>query len=231
MALRVQWKPFKSGLDLLSEPHLSYLKSRMSAGDTTLFPRLYFSYNTGTQQTTIMTTDLNQLYLRMVQRLEALPETANQPGCPEQMVHLLTQCFSVVRECFVDVAVRWDNRANSGVCCDAPLIYTCIDELTLFRQEMISKTLNPSDELNHRVLSVEYDAGVLDRTRGDFMAFQAALTSLERHLQDLWSTLNLRPTLDESCSALFTEQRELCEVTRCLFDSLLSRYDRYLTLV
>src|SRR5258708_31382279 len=96
---------------------------------------------------------------------------------------------------------------------------------------MVSKTLDTSDDLNNRVLSVEYDAGVLDRTRGDFVAFQAALTSLERHLQNLWSTMNPRPTFDESFGALFTEQRELCEVTSYLLDSLLSRYDRYLTLV
>ena len=96
---------------------------------------------------------------------------------------------------------------------------------------MVSKTLDASHDIHDRVLSVEHDAGVLDLTRGDFMALQAALTSLERHLQDLWSTLNLRPTFDESFGPLFTEQRELCEVTRYLLDSLLSRYDRYLTLV
>ena len=92
----------------------------MSARDGALFPKLYFSYNAGTRQTTIMTTDLNQLYLRMVQNLEALPGMANQPDCAEQMVQLLTQCFSVVRECFIDMAVRWDGRANSGVCCGEP---------------------------------------------------------------------------------------------------------------
>lgn len=96
---------------------------------------------------------------------------------------------------------------------------------------MVSKTLDASDSLNDRVLSVEYDAGVVDRTRGDFVAFQTALISLERHLRDLWSTLNLRPTFDESFGVLFTKQRELCEVTRYLSDSLLSRYNRYLTLV
>ena len=96
---------------------------------------------------------------------------------------------------------------------------------------MASETLSTSDNHNDRVRSAETFARIVDRTRGDFVAFQAALTSLEKHLQNLWSTLNLRPTFDESFGALFTEQKGLCETTRSLFDGLVSRYDRYLTLV
>ena len=118
MALRIQWKTYKGVLDLLSEPYLSYLKDEISSyGDITLYPRLYFSYNHGTRQTTIMTTDLNQLYLRMVQHLEMLPKMANQLESPEQMVQLLTQCFAVVREEFGVIAEYWDTRAIGGVCC------------------------------------------------------------------------------------------------------------------
>ena len=117
MALRVQWKPVKSGFDLLSEPYLSYLIDTMSSETTTLHPRLYFSYNAGTRQTTIMTTGLNQLYLRMVQHLERLPKMANQLECTEQMVQLLTQYFARVREDFGVTAEHWDARASGGVCC------------------------------------------------------------------------------------------------------------------
>lgn len=203
----------------------------MSHEVTTLHPRLYFSYNARTRQTTIMTTNLDQLYLHMVQHLERLPEIPGQLESPERMVQVLVQCFAAVREYFVEAAARWDDRANSGVCCGAPGFVLGLMSLPLLQQEMVSKTFNTNDDLKNRVLNLEYDAGVLDRTRGDFIALHAALTSLERHLQDLWSTLNRRPTFDELFGALFKEQRELCEVTRCLYDSLLSRYDRYLTLV
>src|SRR5258708_26213238 len=115
MALRVQWRPFNGSLDLLSEPYLSYLKDKMSLETVTLFPRLYFSYNARTRQTTIMTTSLDQLYLHMVQHLEALPESASQLECPEQMVRLLVQCFAAIRECFVEMAVRSDDKAKNGV--------------------------------------------------------------------------------------------------------------------
>ena len=67
-----------------------------------------------------MTTNLDQLYLHMVQYLETLPEMANQLDCPEQMVQLLIRCFDAVREYFVEMAQCWDNKANSGVCCIEP---------------------------------------------------------------------------------------------------------------
>ena len=92
----------------------------MSRGDMPLHPRLYFSYDSGTRQTTIMTTGLNQLYLRMVQHLETLPNMANRPGCPEQMVQLLTQSFAAVREDFGATAADLDNRAIGGVCYGEP---------------------------------------------------------------------------------------------------------------
>ena len=121
MALRIQWRSFKGGLDLLSEPYLSYLKDRMSRDQTLdLYPRLYYSYNAGTRQTTIMTTDLNQLYLRMVQHLETLPKMTNQLECPEQIIQLLSQCFVVVRENFGRTAAYWDTRAIGEVSCGEP---------------------------------------------------------------------------------------------------------------
>jgi hypothetical protein len=207
------------------------MKDGMSREAFTIHPRLYFSYNARTRQTTIVTTNLNQLYLRMVQHFETLPEMPSQPECLGLMVQALVQCFAAARERFAEMAVRWDDRANSGVCPGKPRFTFGLMSLPFSLQEMVSKTLDTSDDLNARILSVEYEAGVLDRTRGDFIGFQATLTSLERRLQDLWRMLKLRPNFDESFGALFIEQRELCEVTRYLYDSLLGRYDRYLTLV
>lgn len=56
----------------------------------------------------------------MVQYLSTLPEMANQLDCPQQMVQLLIRCFDAVRECFLEMAESWDNKANSGVCCIEP---------------------------------------------------------------------------------------------------------------
>ena len=98
----------------------------MSFEDTTLHTRLYFSYNIGTRQITILTTGLNQLHLRMVQHFESLPEMANQPECPERLVRLLIQCFAVVRENIGATAINWDDKASGEVCwvnLDLHLIY------------------------------------------------------------------------------------------------------------
>ena len=96
---------------------------------------------------------------------------------------------------------------------------------------MASQTLSASSDHNERVRTAEAFSRVVDRTRVDFAAFQAALTSLEQVLQYLWSTLNLRPTFNESFGAQFAQQKQHCEVTRYLLDGLVSRYDRYLNLV
>ena len=114
----------------------------------------------------------------MVQHLDRLPKIPNQSECPEHMVQALVQCFAAIREHFVEAAERWDNRANSGVCCGAPVFVHGLMSLPFSQQEMVSKTFNTHDDLKNRVLNLEYDAGVLDRTRGDFIALHAALTSL-----------------------------------------------------
>ena len=96
---------------------------------------------------------------------------------------------------------------------------------------MASQTLDTSDNHNERVRDAEDYARAIDCTRGDFATFQAALTSLEKYLRDLWTTLDTHPSFSESFGALFAEQKELSEGTRYLLDGLVSRYDRYLTLV
>ena len=96
---------------------------------------------------------------------------------------------------------------------------------------MASYTLDMSDDHSRRVRRTENYSRVVDRSRGDFLASQASLTALEKYLHNLCNTLNLRPTFNESFVALFAEQREYFEATHHLFDSMVSRYDRYLTVV
>ena len=98
---------------------------------------------------------------------------------------------------------------------------------------MASNTLDGSGDQIARVRIAEYevDARVTDMIRGDFMAFQSALTSLEEYLQGFLRILSLDPAIKESLGALFMELRRQCEVPRLLFDSLVSRYDRFLNLV
>ena len=120
MALRFHWRTSEDGLCLLSEPYLSHFKNAvMPVAMSCFFLRLYFSYNAATRQTTIMTTDLNQLHLSMIQRLKGSSEMTTHP---EKITQLLTQCFAVVGECFAAAAMVWD--ASSGrVHCRNLLLY------------------------------------------------------------------------------------------------------------
>jgi hypothetical protein len=98
---------------LLSEPYLGHLQSVLKYETYTLFPKLYFSYNAMTQQTTIMTTDLNRSHLWMIQRLK---ELSGRSILPEEIGRLFTQCFVVVQECFREIAEKLDNSALGPVC-------------------------------------------------------------------------------------------------------------------
>jgi len=112
MSFRIYWMPSEDGLLLLSEPYLSHMKGAI--GDTFRFcnPKLYFSYNSKTQQTTIVTTDLNQLHLTMIQHLRQLSGTSIPL---EEIIQLLLECFIVIQECFVVTAGCLDEMANNGV--------------------------------------------------------------------------------------------------------------------
>ena len=178
-----------------------------------------------------MTTDLDESHLRMIQHLETLSQTGNQTECAVQMVQLLIQYFAAVHECFAATAESWDNSTFHGVCCGKPQFTLRLMSLPFAQQEMASQTLDMSDNHNDRLQNTEKYARAVDRARGDFVAFQAAVTSLERRLEDLWSTVTPRSTFHESFNTLFTEQKEHCKVTGHLLDSLVIRYDRYLTLV
>ena len=96
---------------------------------------------------------------------------------------------------------------------------------------MATRTLDSGGDHDARVRTAELGARLSDMARGDFMAFKAALTSLEEILQDFWRILNLDPAIKELLCAMLIERRKQCEVTSLLFDNVVSRYDRFLNLV
>ena len=120
IVLRAQGTISNGSFDLLSEPLLSRFKDDTETEELTFYPQLYFSHNARTRQTTIVTTDLDQLHLRMGQHLEALPEIVNSSECPTQIVQLLIQYFAALREIFEVTAARWDFEAGGEVCCGQP---------------------------------------------------------------------------------------------------------------
>jgi len=232
MSFRIHWQPSEDGLLLLSEPYLLDLKENiLPAGYRSCIrsPKLYFSHNLKTQQTTIITTDLNQLHSTMVHHLKQLSGTSIPL---EEIIQLLLMCFIVIQECFAASAGGLDELANDPVYCGMPLFILVPVELTTSsRQETASRSLDGVTDHNTRVRSAENYAGTADMMRGDFIAFKHALASLEQYFQQIWSLLSLDPNISESLGALFTEQKNSCEATSHLLDNIVSRYDRYLNLV
>ena len=111
MSFRLQWKTSRDALQLLSGPYLDYLQGELKTVSATLYPKLYFSYNAMTQQTTIITTDLNRSHLWMIQHLKGLSGSIR----PSEIGRLLIQCFVVTQECFRTIAEQWDEEVNGPV--------------------------------------------------------------------------------------------------------------------
>jgi len=120
MALRLPYITIQPEEDThyLSGSYLSYLKNRFEqTRSAVLGPKLYFSYNTRTQQTTIMTTDLNQLHICMIRHLKKL---SGMSPWSEEIARLLIKYITVVQDCFTVMATTWDEQANGPVCRSKP---------------------------------------------------------------------------------------------------------------
>ena len=96
---------------------------------------------------------------------------------------------------------------------------------------MAIRSLDSGADHDARVRIAELDARLANIMRGNFRAFQSALGSLEEYLQDFWRILNLDPALKESLNALIKEQRKEGVAINILLDSIVSQYDRFLSLV
>ena len=123
MTLRLHWKKSKGSSRLLSEPYLSWFEmenNTKSPPYINIYPRLYLSYDAVTQQTTIITTGLDQFYICMDQHLKELFKTTNRP---EVIVpRLLLQWFAMAQECFAGIAEVWDINTGGTVCSVQPLL-------------------------------------------------------------------------------------------------------------
>src|SRR5258706_8737993 len=123
MSFRFQWKTSRDALHLLSGLHLDHLQDLLTMSSATLYPKLYFSHNTTTQQTTIITTDLNRSHLWMTQHLRGLSGVSIRPS---EIGRLLVQCFVVTQECFRTIAEQWDEEVNGPVRCGKPHSHLCL---------------------------------------------------------------------------------------------------------
>ena len=113
MTVRFQWKTSPDALNLVSEPYLGALQTCVDTlASVTFFPKLYFSYNVKTQESTIITTDLNRSHLWMIQHLRELSGTSVQP---EEIGRIFTQYFVAIQECYRVTAEWWDEESSSTV--------------------------------------------------------------------------------------------------------------------
>ena len=110
MTVRIPFNIVKESLELLSKPFSSNFKSQ--SANRTQYPSLYFSFHAGTRKTTVLTTDINEMHLRMVDCLKKHAENLIRPE--ELTLRLLVAWFAAIIECFNRTARYWDNH-NIGL--------------------------------------------------------------------------------------------------------------------
>ncbi len=129
MALRLQCESNEDTLRLLSGPYLSLLRGMMSEDSTTRYPRLYFSYNPVTRQTTIVSTGLNDLHLSMIQHLKESFIMSMQTE--EIVARILLRYFVVAQQYFAVLTEYYDRKANGQVSSGNALFPLALLELTM----------------------------------------------------------------------------------------------------
>jgi len=79
MTLRIHLMSSRIESHLLSEPYLSRTKHNLQFGAFNHYPKLYFYYNRATRQTTVISTDILELHLSLIQHVKDLAATSMQP--------------------------------------------------------------------------------------------------------------------------------------------------------
>lgn len=114
ISLRFQWKPTRDALELLSEPYLSYMQELITAKrDTTVHPKLYFTFDSSFQQTTILTTDLSMMHLQMISDIRDSSQKETHPV--ELGFRMLAVWFTSIEAYFRRAASKWESDAIGRV--------------------------------------------------------------------------------------------------------------------
>jgi hypothetical protein len=81
--------------------------------DTAVHPKLYFSYDSSSQRTTILTTDLNRMHLQMISTIRASSQRENHPV--ELGFRMLAIWFALIEAYFRRAASKWESDAIGRV--------------------------------------------------------------------------------------------------------------------
>ena len=123
MTVRAQSLASKEGIALLKGQHLAKMQQYVNTlNDVTVWCKIYYSYNTTNQQTTIFTAGHNAMHLQMI---ESLRQSRSQPCSPSALfVQLLSIWFATVVDCFKATVDSWDDSIDGGVwiSCLSPVI-------------------------------------------------------------------------------------------------------------
>jgi len=81
--------------------------------DTTVHPKLYFTFDSSLQQTTIITTDLNMMHLQMISCIRDSPQKEDDPV--ELGFRMLAVWFTSIEAYFRRAASKWESDAIGRV--------------------------------------------------------------------------------------------------------------------
>ena len=226
MTVRARWSVSEDGQTLLTGRQLKNTKEASSlVTDDHVWCRMYYSYNTENQQTTIFTAGHNAQHLQMI---ETLRQYSHQPHLPTVLfLQLLPIWFTTVADCFRTTIDAWDDVI--GVVWSLSLS-TIAQHLKIF-QNFTTKMLEAAGDLN-RLSTAATRAILAEKTRSDFSIFRNAVIDMQR---DCGTTLKKLANLDDSALASllyeFSILEKRCKEIQNLLAGMSGAYDRYLNLV
>ena len=227
MTVRARWSVSEDGQTLLTGRHLkNTIEACSTAMDMAVWCRLYYSYNTENQQTTVFTAGHNAQHLQMI---ETLRQCSHQPHLPTVLfVQLLPIWFTSVADCFRNTIDAWDDEI--GVVWTLSLS-SIVQHLKIF-QNLTTQMLKAHGDLLNRISIAATRATLAERTRRDFSIFRTAVIDMQR---DCKTTLKELGNLDDSALTSLLHEFSIvdrkCREIENLLAGISGGYDRYLNLV
>jgi hypothetical protein len=222
MAVRAPWMTSEDGLTLLSGSYLELKTKDISqAMQSYVWCKMFYSYNTANQQTTIFTAGHNAMHLQMI---ESLRQYSRQPCLPSQ---LLPIWFATVVDCFQTRADAWDDHVGEVWTFCLSLISQKLKTL----QSLTKQSLEKDADLLSRIETTEGHARTAEMVSHDFSIFRTAVKDMPVECK----ILSELAKLDDSASALllgdFLTIEKRCRAIENLLVRMAGTYDRYLNLV
>ena len=166
MTVHAQWTISEDGMTLLSRPNLDCVRKDIQTGRyVTVWCKIYYSYNTANQQTTIFTAGHNAMHLQL---LLSLRQCSRHRPPSVLFIQLLPIWFSTVVDCIRTTVDSWQDHVGEVWVYCLSLIIQQLKTL----QSLTAQTLKENTDLLRRITGLETNARIAGGIGHNFSALR-----------------------------------------------------------